>query len=399
LVQALFLILGEFKAGSDLFSSHCSSAASPVSPDFALQDKGLTHLPCESKILAMLAAATKVEISHPKTASDPACSWKTIVEPVEPFLHAVNQRLIQQAREFDPQIVPYAGHVLNSAGKNLRPTLVALAANCFGRPTEAHITAAVIIEMVHLATLVHDDVMDEAKIRRGNPTLAARWGNEIAVLFGDCLFAQALKLASSYPSTEVCRAVSLATNTVCSGEILQTQQRRQFAAAKNDYFRVIEMKTGELFTLSCDLAAFLSEARPEQRAALRKFGAAVGTAYQVYDDCVDLFGSEASAGKSLGTDLEKGKLTWPVLLAWERGTAADRSELEELIKKWQPENLKAVNALLAKYGTFDPTMTEIGRFLGVAREALSLLPPSDGQAGLAHLTDFLEQQTATLKVQ
>lgn len=346
----------------------------------------------------MLAAATKVETSHPKTASGPACSWKAIVEPVEPFLLAVNQQLMQQAREFDPKIVPYAEHALNNGGKNLRPTLVALAAACFGQPAESHVTAAVIIEMVHLATLVHDDVMDEAKIRRGSPTLAAKWGNEIAVLFGDCLFAQALKLASSFPTTEVCRAVSLATNTVCSGEILQTQQRRQFETAKRDYFRVIGMKTGELFTLSCDLAAFLSGASTAQRKALRQFGAAVGTAYQIYDDCVDLFGKESSVGKSLGTDLEKGKLTWPVLLAWERATAAERLELEGWIAKWQPENLKSVNALLAKYSTFEPTRTEIERYLGMARQALVGLPASNGQAGLAQMTVFLEQQTAALAV-
>ena len=117
----------------------------------------------------MLAAATKVETSHRQSASDPACSWKKIAEPVEPFLHAVTDQLIEQARVFDPQIVPYAQHALNTGGKNLRPTLVALAASCFGKPAESHVAAAVIIEMVHLATLVHDDVMDEAEIRRGNP--------------------------------------------------------------------------------------------------------------------------------------------------------------------------------------------------------------------------------------
>jgi octaprenyl-diphosphate synthase len=190
---------------------------------------------------------------------------------------------------------------------------VALAASCFGQPDDSHVRVAVIVEMVHLATLVHDDVMDEAEIRRGIPTVASKWGNEIAVLFGDCLFAQALKLAASFPTPEVCRAVAMATNTVCTGEIIQTQQRRNFVASRRDYFRVIEMKTGELFTLSCDLAALLSNATEEQRAALKEFGAAFGTAYQVFDDCVDLFGTEAEAGKSLGTDLAKGKLTWPLL--------------------------------------------------------------------------------------
>jgi octaprenyl-diphosphate synthase len=348
----------------------------------------------------MLAAETKKVAAGSSESSDtdPARSWKIIAGPVEPFLHSVTQQLIRQAQDFDPQIVPYAEHALNGGGKHLRPTLVALAASCFGSLNEAHVKAAVIIEMVHLATLVHDDVMDEAQIRRGTPTLAAKWGNEIAVLFGDCLFAQALKLASSYPTPEVCRAVALATNTVCSGEILQTQQRGKFVAAQRDYFRVIEMKTGELFTLSCDLAAFLSGAAEQYRAALREFGAAVGTAYQVYDDCVDLFGTEAGAGKSLGTDLAKGKLTWPVLLAWERASAKDRSALELMIQHWQPENFAAVNALLAKYETFAPSVEVIQRYLEQARRALALLPVSPGRAGLLKLTDFLAQQTGLLAV-
>lgn len=349
----------------------------------------------------MLAAETKLPDakSVPVPLPDLASSWKKIVEPVEPFLHAVTQQLVLQARNFDPQIVSYAEHALNGSGKHLRPTLVALAAGCFQKPNESHVRAAVIIEMVHLATLVHDDVMDEADIRRGNPTVAAKWGNEIAVLFGDCLFAEALKLAASFPTTEVCRAVSSATNTVCTGEIIQTQQRRNFPASRRDYFRVIGMKTGELFTLSCDLAAFLSNASEAERSALKDFGAAFGSAYQVFDDCVDLFGTEAEAGKSLGTDLAKGKLTWPLLLAWERASATERAALETAIKNWQPENLAMVNGLLAKYKTFGPSVQEIEKFLDQARRALQGLPATPGRSNLLQLTDFLAQQTSALAVQ
>jgi octaprenyl-diphosphate synthase len=346
----------------------------------------------------MLAAESKMTTEISASASAPMRSWKKIVEPAEPFLRAVTEQLLQQAHAFDPKIIPYAEHALNGGGKHLRPTLVALAANCFGEVNDAHVKAAVIIEMVHLATLVHDDVLDEAEIRRGQLTVAANWGNEIAVLFGDCLFAEALRLAASFPTPEVCRAVALATNTVCTGEIIQTQQRRNFPAARRDYFRVIEMKTGELFTLACDLAAFLSAAPPEQRAALREFGAAFGAAYQVYDDCVDLFGDESGAGKSLGTDLAKGKLTWPVLLAWERADETDRSELENLIQNWQPKNFSAVNLLLAKYETFAPSVEAIEKFLAQARHALRELPASSGKSGLLDLATFLAQQTDALAV-
>jgi octaprenyl-diphosphate synthase len=348
----------------------------------------------------MLAAESKAAISDSTDSPEinPNRSWNKIVEQVSPFLQVVTQRLVQQASDFDPQIVPYAQSALNGSGKHLRPTLVALAGSAVGKVGDAHVTAAVIIEMVHLATLVHDDVMDEAEIRRGKLTLAANWGNEIAVLFGDCLFAQALKLAASFPTPEVCRAVAMATNTVCTGEILQTQHRRNFELSRREYFRVIEMKTAELFTLSCDLVAFLGGVRPEQRAALRQFGAAFGTAYQVYDDCVDLFGSETAAGKSLGTDLAKGKLTWPVLLAWERANVADRAHLENLIQDWQPENLSVVNELLSRYETFEPSLAVIAKYLEQARRALNFLPESGGRAGLFGLADFLAQQTGTLAV-
>src|SRR5215471_15165411 len=265
----------------------------------------------------MLAADSKV-VSGRITDSlnpEPACSWKHIIDPVEPFLETVASRLTKEVEAFDPDVIPYADYALNGHGKHLRPALVALSANALGAAAESHVTVAVIIEMVHLATLVHDDVMDEAEIRRGRLTLAANWGNEIAVLFGDCLFAQALKLAASFPTPEICRAVAMATNTVCAGEILQTQHRRDFGFTREEYFKVLEMKTAELFALSCDLSACLSGAGPERRQALRQFGLAFGTAYQVYDDCLDLFGSETVAGKSLGTDLAKGKLTLPVLLA------------------------------------------------------------------------------------
>lgn len=348
----------------------------------------------------MLAAEPKVARADTANSleADPNRSWKHLVEPLEPFLQTVTQRLVEQVNNFDPQLVPYAQYALNGGGKHLRPTLVALAANTVGKTTDAHVNAAVIIEMVHLATLVHDDVIDEAEIRRGQLTLAANWGNEIAVLFGDCLFAQALKLAAGFPTPEVCRAVAMATNTVCAGEILQTQHRRKFQVSRHEYFRVIGMKTAELFTLSCDLGGLLNEAPAEPRAALRHFGAAFGTAYQVYDDCVDLFGSEAAAGKSLGTDLAKGKLTWPVLLVWERASAADRAHLENLVKDWQPENFSAVNELLDKYETFGPTREVITHFLDQARRALCGLPESNGRTGLFHLADFLAQLTDALAV-
>jgi octaprenyl-diphosphate synthase len=226
--------------------------------------------------------------------------------------------------------------------------------------------------------------------------LAANWGNDIAVLFGDCLFARALALAASFPTPDVCRSVALATNTVCSGEILQTQHRGDFDFTREQYFKVLEMKTAELFALSCQLSAFLSGAPAEQRSVLRQFGLAFGTAYQVYDDCLDLFGSETAAGKSLGTDLAKGKLTLPVLLLLERAEASDRARIQGLIRGWQTGSVKRMLKFLAKYETLEASVEIVRQYLSEASQVISVLPATDGRSNLVSLADFLARQTDAL---
>ena len=323
-------------------------------------------------------------------------SWKNIISPVEPFLQAVAVRLGDQIDAFERDIATYAEYALTGQGKQLRPALVALSGGATGKIGESHVMVAVIIEMIHLATLVHDDVMDEAQLRRGRPTLAANWGNEISVLLGDCLFAHALKLAASFPTTEICRAVSSATNTVCSGEILQTQRRRKFDLSRTDYFKMLQMKTGELFALSCDLGAYLSGAPAPERSALRQYGMAIGTAYQVYDDCLDLFGTEADAGKSLGTDLAKGKLTLPVLLALERLPVIEREELIAMLRDWSPLQVSRLRSLLDGIDAGEECRSSVHEFLGAARHELSALPGSDSRQALVCLTDYVEHQTELL---
>ena len=162
---------------------------------------------------------------------NPLPGWKQIVQSVEPFLQGVAERLAAQTDEFEPQIAAYARYALTAQGKQLRPVLVALSGEAAGGFNDAHLTVAVIIEMVHLATLVHDDIIDEADLRRGRPSMAANWGNEVSVLLGDCLFAHALKLAASFPDPGNLPRVAAATNTVCAGEILQTRARGNFDVA------------------------------------------------------------------------------------------------------------------------------------------------------------------------
>lgn len=323
-------------------------------------------------------------------------SWRAIVAPVEPFLRSVAIKLAAQVETFEPEIATLARYALDSQGKQLRPALVGLSGEAVGSLSEDHVTVAAIIEMVHLATLVHDDVMDAAELRRRRPTLAVQCGTATSVLLGDCLFAHALLLAASFPTPEICRAVAAATKIVCTGEIIQTQGSSRRDLSREEYFRILRMKTAELFALSCELGARLAGAGPEEQRALRDYGLALGTAYQIYDDCLDLLGDEARAGKSLGTDLLAGKLTLPLLIGLERATGADRRRLERILTQWHPELIEPLRAVLRETNALAESAEVIREFCRGARQAMDDLPPSAGRRALAWATEYLVRQTEAL---
>jgi octaprenyl-diphosphate synthase len=350
----------------------------------------------------MLVAETKatdVAISASASVLDSAHAWRKIVEPIEPFLVSVACRLSEQVATFEPEIAPYAQYALTNQGKQLRPALVALSAGTAAQKRkEGVVTVAVIIEMIHLATLVHDDVMDDAAVRRRQPTLARNWGNQISVLLGDSLFAHSLTLAAGFPTTEVCQAVATATKTVCSGEILQTHRNSRTEMSREEYYRILRMKTGELFAVSCDLGGWLAGASARERKALRSFGLNLGTAYQIYDDCLDIFGSEATAGKSLGTDLATGKFTLPVLVALEKGCVENTDKLRALLASWNAGKTVEILGLLAEEGALAECRVVIQGFLSSAVSALEGVPRPFARACLKDLRAFLAQQTLSLGV-
>jgi octaprenyl-diphosphate synthase len=331
----------------------------------------------------------------------PGPDWKRIIEPVRPFLEKVAESLASQVGAFHAEIAQYARYALTNQGKQLRPALVGLSGAAVGHVNDSLVKVATIIEMVHLATLVHDDIMDEAELRRSRPTLAANWGNEVSVLVGDCLFAHSVVLAASFPTPDVCRAVARATNTVCSGEILQTNQRHKYGLKRHEYIKALEMKTGELFALSCELGAAIAGGQPAESSALRSYGMALGTAYQVYDDCLDLYGNETAAGKSLGTDLSTGKLTLPILVVLEKGSSSDREMLQSCIENLEAENLERIFELLEKYDALSDTRRVVTQYIKQAQQVLGELEQSKGARGiqaLAALGDYLAQQTRALGV-
>ena len=248
-------------------------------------------------------------------------------------------RIAEQAAAFDPAIEGYVVYAVGSRGKRLRPLLALLAGGATGKINSGHVDLAVIVELIHIATLVHDDVMDEAERRRAQPTANARWGNSLSVLLGDCLFAHALTLSTNFGNSDISRAIARTAATVCAGEMIQTQRRFDLNLTVQDYLRIVEMKTGSLFSAAAELAALISETDSNVIEIFKNFGVQVGTAYQIYDDCVDLAGNESATGKTLGTDLRKGKFTLPVLIFLRSASEFERERCCQLLLDEQIEEL------------------------------------------------------------
>jgi octaprenyl-diphosphate synthase len=291
-------------------------------------------------------------------------------------LDTIEERIKFQGQEFDPGIAGYVSYALESSGKRIRPALVLLTAHATGGVTPRHIDLAVVVELVHLATLVHDDIMDGATKRRGRPTAVAKWGAELSVLLGDCLFCHALKLSCQFPDPSISRKIAEAANEVCSGEILQTQRRFDLKLAMPEYIKIISMKTGALFRVSTELAGVLNERRPDEVTALRNYGDYLGIAYQIYDDCLDLVGTEGSTGKTVGTDLAKGKLTLPLLHVLAQAGEPERERLHEIILHGTEENRTELLAQVIERGGLKNAVRRIQSYLDQAVAALQVLPKS-----------------------
>jgi len=312
-----------------------------------------------------------------------------LLDPIGVELGRVEEALAEQVRKFAPGVTDYVGYVLGGTGKRLRPALALLAAGVTGRIDENHITLAVVVELIHVATLVHDDVLDEAELRRGLPTSNSRWGNEVSVLLGDCLFAHSLRLASAFPTTTVCQRISEASNTVCSGEILQNRKRFDLNLELEQYLEIIGMKTGSLFAVSCELGAVLNAAPPRVVKSLQGFGSNLGIAYQMCDDCVDIFGQEHQEGKSLGTDVKKGKLTLPYLLLLQHTDAGSRRRLGETIFRDEPNVRSELLDMVMGNGVMTESLLAIDKYIARAEANLAGLPSSVYSKTLRDLLAFV----------
>jgi octaprenyl-diphosphate synthase len=327
---------------------------------------------------------------------DKTIALKRAFEPVVDHLAQVEERISAQARSFDPAVQAYVSYAIQSSGKRLRPALALLAGGATGRILNEHGDLATIVELIHAATLVHDDILDHADVRRGQPTPNAKWGNSLAVLLGDCLFAHALRLSAGFENPRVCRRIADAASEVCSGEIIQTQRRFDLSLTVPDYFRILEMKTGALFAVATELGGLLNDASEQTQRDLHAFGMRLGTAYQIYDDCLDLAGDEAKAGKTLGSDLRRGKLTLPILHLLQTSTEPERTRLNGLILEGNEDEVRTlVDQALAR-GAVRYAVTTGRRMLTEAQESIEALHPSPYKESLDSLCVTLDAMIAPM---
>jgi len=279
-------------------------------------------------------------------------------------------------------------HLMAYRGKRLRPMLLLLTALACGGIDQPHRVLAAVVEMIHTATLVHDDVLDEATTRRHVATINTRWSNETSVLLGDYLFTHAYHLTSSLGDAWVCRAIGRATNIVCEGEMAQIAQRGNLELTEERYLDIIEAKTAELCALSCALGARYAGANSSLCDALDAYGRSLGIAFQIADDLLDLVGEESSAGKSLGTDLQKGKLTLPLIYLLAQAPPASADRLRGLLVQPDGAARERLCTELERNGALDYARSRATEFSLAARQQLAALPETPARLLLEDLAEF-----------
>ncbi len=281
------------------------------------------------------------------------------------------------------QLVAHIGHY---RGKRLRPALLLLTARACGRVTPAHHVLAAVVEMIHTATLVHDDVLDAAQVRRHVPTVNAGWGNQVSILLGDYLFTHAFHLASTLGDAAACRIIGESTNRVCAGELQQCCQRGNWALSEDEYFEIIDGKTAELTACCCRLAALHSGMPEAVVEKLTRYGRALGLAFQIADDLLDLVGEERATGKSLGTDLEQQKPTLPLIYLLNHGPAETVAAVRQLLERSGNHKRDALRPYLRESGALAYAQHRAEEFAERARAELGCLPESVCRLILEKLT-------------
>jgi octaprenyl-diphosphate synthase len=316
-----------------------------------------------------------LDTQAPPTAADPMDADMRQVDAV------IRERLASDVVLID-QIAHY---IVGAGGKRIRPRLVLLTSQALGFEGPARHELAAIVEFIHTATLLHDDVVDESGMRRGRATANAVFGNAASVLVGDFLYSRAFQMMVAIDRMRVLQVLADATNVIAEGEVLQLMNMHDPDLAVDEYLRVIRFKTAKLFEASARLGAVLAEADTATEERCAAYGRSLGTAFQLVDDLLDYEGNSSELGKNIGDDLREGKPTLPLLLAMERGSAEDRALIRGAIEHGEQARLADVLAIVRRTGALDATRAAAQREAALAHECVEPLRPSPARAALLEL--------------
>ena len=298
-------------------------------------------------------------------------------------------RLISTSLESDVALVSQVSrYIVASGGKRLRPLIVLLAARAFGYSGEQHVRAAAIIEFIHTATLLHDDVVDSSSRRRGRDSANTVFGNQASVLVGDFLYSRSFQMMVDIGSMRVMQILADATNTIAAGEVLQLMNVHDPDTTEESYRQVIYRKTARLFEAGAQIAAVLAERPGSEEAAMIEYGRNLGVAFQLVDDALDFDASPEELGKNLGDDLAEGKATLPLIYAMQRGDSAQRELIRNAILEGGLDDLESVRSVIESTGALQYTAARAQEAADVAIDALSEIPDSDYKQALIAIAEF-----------
>ncbi|WP_374962502.1 polyprenyl synthetase family protein [Spongiibacter tropicus] len=300
---------------------------------------------------------------------------------------SVNDFIVEQLHSRVTLVENIGHYIIEAGGKRLRPLLSLLSAGSLGEIRHDHIRLAAVIEFIHTATLLHDDVVDLSALRRGRPTANAEFGNAPSVLVGDFLYSRAFQVLVAIGNMPLMALLSDTTNTVAEGEVLQLSRAGNADTDEATYFQVIHSKTAVLFAAACAGSALLSDS-DEQRQALYDYGLNLGIAFQVVDDILDYEGDPSETGKNVGDDLAEGKPTLPLIYVLNNGSAEQRKLVENAISNKSAEQLNDIVALVQGSGALDYCRERARHYSDLAKTALSKLPPSEYRDAMAALIDL-----------
>ncbi|MEX2515573.1 MAG: polyprenyl synthetase family protein [Gammaproteobacteria bacterium] len=297
--------------------------------------------------------------------------------------------LIERSLHSDVGLINQLSHyIVNSGGKRLRPALVLLSAHACGYAGRQHIELAAIIEFIHTATLLHDDVVDASQLRRGHQTANQRWGNEASVLVGDFLYSRAFQMLVSVGSMPIMQVLSDTTNTIAEGEVQQLLNRHDPATSLERYLQVIRNKTAKLFEAASRIGAMVADTSPAEQQALADYGMHLGTAYQLIDDVLDYSASAEDLGKNIGDDLAEGKPTLPLLYALWHGDNEQADVIAKAIEAGGREHITAISETIETTGAIAYTAALAREQADAALAALAAVPASRYRDALADLANF-----------